>query len=75
MNSERHGGSRADVAVERKAIQSLRPSGFTTAFGRAEGFEGRGGSGTAESRALTRRGEGGGGWWGLCVLRISRSSR
>src|SRR5580658_4819063 len=54
------------VAAERKAIQSFRPSDCTTAFGRAEGFSRRGGSGTAESRALTMRGEGGG---GPCVLR------
>jgi hypothetical protein len=33
------------VAAERKAIQSFRPSDFTTAFGRAEGFSRRGGSG------------------------------
>jgi hypothetical protein len=48
------------MAGERKAIQSLRPSDYTTAFGRAEGFSWRGGRGTAESRALTMRGEGGG---------------
>jgi hypothetical protein len=53
------------MATERKAIQSLRLR-LRDGLGRAEGFSRRGGSGTAESRALTMRGEGGG---GPCVLR------
>jgi hypothetical protein len=56
------GESEAFAAVERKAIQSFRPADLTPAFGRAEGFSWRGGSGAGESRALTMRGEGGG-WW------------
>jgi hypothetical protein len=51
------------VAVKRKAIQSLHPAGFATAFGRAEVFSRRGGSGTAEGRALMMCGEGRSGWW------------
>jgi hypothetical protein len=59
-----HGGNRwpndGICAGERKAIQSFHPSDFTTAFGRAEGFSRRSGSGATASRALMMHGEGSG---------------